>query len=354
MAFAAASSNTGLWQYDVATGQLWATEHCRSMLGLDSHALTPARVLRAVHPDDRRRAAATLRSVMHGSQAVGRGEFRVLHPNGDVRSLAASGHGDLGVDGKPAKISGVIIDITERKMAEAETRQLSQRLLTVQDEERRQIARELHDSTMQHLAAMGLNMMSLKARAASDAKMRKLCDDIGVSLGEASRELRTFSYLLHPPDLEIDGLGPTLRRFVDGFAARTGLKMKVSISPKADELPLQVQRSLLRVAQEALANVHRHASAKQVAVSLKCVADHIHLVVSDDGQGMNGTPAHPLCAPPKVGVGIPGMTARLRQLGGDLHIHSDATGTTLHGVVPMHVNGNAFAAAHHPQMMSKH
>ncbi len=73
---------------------------------------------------------------------------------------------------------------------------------------------------MQHLAAIGLNMMSLKARAASDAKMRKLCEDIGVSFAEASRELRTFSYLLHPPDLEIDGLGPTLRRFADGVAAR--------------------------------------------------------------------------------------------------------------------------------------
>ena len=354
MAFAAASSNTGLWQYDVVTGQLWATEHCRSMLGLNSHSLTPARLLRAVHPDDRRLAAATLRSVMHAGQAIALGEFRILQPNGHVRWLAASGHGDLGGDGKPVKISGVVIDITERKMAETETRQLSQRLLTVQEEERRQIARELHNSTMQHLAAMGLNMMSLKARAASDAKMRKLCEDIGVSLAEASRELRTFSYLLHPPDLEIDGLGPTLRRFADGVAARTGLKMSVSISPRADELSLAVQRSLLRVAQEALANVHRHASATQVAVTLKCIADQIHLVVSDDGKGFNDSRAHPLGAPPKAGVGIPGMTARLRQLGGDLHIHSDATGTTLHGVVPLHVDGNGFAATHHPQMMSKH
>ena len=153
------------------------------------------------------------------------------------------------------------MDITKRKMAENEARQLSERMSTVQDEERQQIAQELHDSTMQHLTAMGLNIMNLKARAVSDAKMRKLCEDIEGSLDEASRELRTFTYLLHPPELEIDGLRSTLHRFVEGFATRTGLKTTLNVSRKADELPLAVQRCLLRVVQEALANVHRHASA---------------------------------------------------------------------------------------------
>ena len=354
MAFAAASSNTGLWQYDVATRQLWATDHCRSMFGLEAGPLTPARFLRTVHPDDRRLAAAAVRSAIHGGGTVGRSEFRVVHRNGQTRWLSASGHVEFDDDGKPVRVSGVVMDITKRKMAENEARQLSQRLSTVQDEERQQIAQELHDSTMQHLAAMGLNMTSLKARAASDAKMRKLCEDIEGSLDEASRELRTFTYLLHPPELEMDGLRSTLRRFVEGFATRTGLKMTLSISRRADDLPLAVQQSLLRVVQEALANVHRHASASQVSVTLKCMTDQIHLMVSDDGDGIEGISKHQSDTSPKLGLGIPGMTERLRQLGGDLEIQTDATGTTLHGVIPAHANGIGFAAATHQELKSKH
>ena len=347
MAFAAASSNTGLWQYDVTAGQLWATEHCRSMFGLGEGSLTPARFLRAVHPDDRRLAAAAMRAAMSGAQAVGPSEFRVVQRNGQTRWLRASGHVELDDDGKPVRVSGVVMDITKRKMAEDEARQLSQRLSTVQDEERQQIAQELHDSTMQHLAAMNLTMMSLKARAASDAKMRKLCEDIEGSLDEASRELRTFTYLLHPPELEMDGLRSTLRRFVEGFATRTGLKTRLDISREADELPLPVQQCLLRVVQEALANVHRHASASQVSVTLKCIADQIHLVVSDDGKGIEGISKQQIGKAPKAGLGIPGMTARFRQLGGDLHIQSDARGTTLHGVIPARANANGIPATHH-------
>jgi PAS domain-containing protein len=101
MAFAAASSNTGLWQYGVATRQLWATDHCRSMFGLDAGPLAPARFLRAVHPDDRRLAAAAVRSAVHGGQTVGRHEFRVVHANGQKRWLSASGHVEFDNDGKP-------------------------------------------------------------------------------------------------------------------------------------------------------------------------------------------------------------------------------------------------------------
>jgi PAS domain S-box-containing protein len=334
MAFAAASSNTGLWQYDVVSRQLWSTDHCRSMFGLQSGPLTPARLLRAAHPHDRQLVAAGIRSVMRGGPAIGRREFRVVDRDGKMRWLLASTHSHLGEDGTPIKVTGVFRDVTERRWAEDEARQLSQRLLTVQDEERRRIALELHDSTMQHLAAVSLNMMNLKARAAFDGKASKLYKDIEASLEEASRELRTFTYLLHPPELETDGLRSTMHRFVEGFAARTGLEVSLSISPRADEFPSDVQRSLLRVVQEALANVRRHASATHAAVTLGCGAGQIDLVVSDDGSGFKPLPTQARCGRPTAGVGIPGMTARLRQLGGELKIHSDATGTTLHGIIP--------------------
>ena len=340
MTFAAASSNTGLWQYDVATRQLWATEHCRSMFGLDSEPLTPLRFLRAVHPDDRRVALAAVRSVLVGQRALSRGEFRVVDRNGQERWLSATGHRHLGNDGKLVTVSGVVMDITKRRIAENEARQLSERLLTVQDEERQQIARELHDSTMQHLTAIGLIMMSLKARVAADAKARRLTDDIEGSLGEASRELRTFTYLLSPPELEMDGLRSTLRRFVDGFARRTGLKTRLSVSRRVDELPMAVQRSLLRVVQEALANVHRHASATEVDITLKEAADRIHLKISDNGKGIKGLSHRETNVAPRAGVGLPGMAARLRKLGGELRIRTGPTGTTLYGVFPAHAYGS--------------
>ena len=120
--------------------------------------------------------------------------------------------------------------------------------------------------------------------------------------------------------------------------------MTLEISREADELPLAVQRSLLRVVQEALANVHRHASASQVSISLKCNAGQIHVLVSDDGKGFEDMPKHQFGKAPKAGLGIPGMTARLRQLGGDLKIQTNATGTTLHGVFPASTNSGGIPA----------
>ena len=112
--------------------------------------------------------------------------------------------------------------------------ELSERLLTLQEDERQRIAAELHDSTAQHLAAIGLNAMNLKARSASDADTQKLWEDVEVSLEEATRELRAFTYLLHPMRLERDGLDATLRRYVEGFAQRTGLSVTVSMSAGID------------------------------------------------------------------------------------------------------------------------
>jgi PAS domain S-box-containing protein len=324
------------------------------MLGLHSGALTPARLLRATHPHDRRLVAAMIRSVMRGEQEFGRKEFRVVDRDREVRWLLASMHSHLREGGKPIKVSGVFRDVTERRLVEDEARQLAKRLLTVQDEERRLIALELHDSTMQHLAAISLNMMSLKARAAFDGKAGKLWEGIEVSVEEASRELRTFTYLLHPPELETDGLRSTMHRFVEGFAARTGLKVSLSVTPRADEFPSDVQQSLLRVMQEGLANVRRHTSAKQAAVTLGCGTDQINLVISDDGHGFKWLPTQPHGPQPAAGVGTSGMTARLRRLGGELKIHSDASGTTLHGIIRFRCTATETPANRLEEVTSEH
>ena len=152
---------------------------------------------------------------------------------------------------------------------------LSERLLHLQEEERQRIAIELHDSTCQHLVAIGLNLMNLRRRFPPAEDAERLLDDIEGSLDEAHRELRVFSYLLHPPYLEKDGLKATLVRFIEGFSRRTGLRSEVAIADAVDDLAILLQRSVLRVIQEALANVHRHADAGQVSVAIAIEDEHV-------------------------------------------------------------------------------
>ena len=342
MTFAVASTNTGLWQYDVPSKELWATEQCHALFGFaPGSPLRVETLLRRVHPDDRAIALGAIRAASAPAELAERCEFRVVRPDGGVLWILASGKTHFDEQGKPVKVSGVFRDVTARKIAEHETEQLARRLSTIQDEERRQIAEELHDSTTQHLVAVGLNMMSLRNRVGEDADNRKLLEEIEGSLDEATKELRTFTYLLHPPQLEKDGLRSALRRYVDGFARRTRLQTRLRIDAKAEELPFSVQRALLRVVQEALANVHRHASASKVSISVKCVADRVHLVVADDGKGASGTAKREPCESFRAGVGIPGMTARLRRAGGDLEIQSGPRGTRLHGVMLVHGNASS-------------
>jgi signal transduction histidine kinase len=228
-------------------------------------------------------------------------------------------------------------DITSLKEAEAALGELGERLLATQEDERQRIAGELHDSTVQHLVAIGLNAMRIKSQAGVAGETLGLLQEIEDLLEEASKELRTFTYLLHPPRLDDDGLQIALRRYVDGFSRRTGIEARLRISRAADTVPTGLRRALFRIVQEGLTSVHRHAAASRVAVELRCITDRLHLVVSDDGKGMGdqlpgGRRAR--CRLPDSGVGLSSIRARLRQFGGDLQMLSGACGTKLHAVVP--------------------
>ena len=258
-----------------------------------------------------------------------RTEFRVVHPNGQLRWYLATAHTELGAQDAPVRISGVFRDVTARRKAEEDAEKLSERLLVLQDEERRRIADELHDSTAQHLTAIGLNLTKLNGGKASEPDRVALLEDIEASLLEASKELRTFTYLLHPPDLEQHGLRRTLARYIEEFGRRAGLKTTLEFDHSLDDLQLPLQLSILRVVQEALANVHRHASASTVSVNVKRVAPkQLNLTISDDGQGTRGTPE-------RIGVGIQSMRARLHQFGGSLEMKATPKGTTVNAVVPI-------------------
>jgi PAS domain S-box-containing protein len=230
--------------------------------------------------------------------------------------------------GRVTGVSKIARDISARKKAEHE------RLLALQDEERRLIANELHDSTAQHLMAIGLNLMRVRADAVGPETLNIL-DEIDGSLEEASKELRTFTYLLHPPELQREGLSATLRRYVEGFGTRTGLKITMKLCRSVDRLSLPLQLALLRIVQEALTNVYRHASATCVSINFRRTGKRLGLVISDDGQGAEETSEHESGKSLRAGIGIPGMIARMQQFGGNLQIDSGPKGTAVHATVPV-------------------
>jgi len=236
--------------------------------------------------------------------------------------------------GKVKCVLGISEDVSEQDKVEQEVRDLSAHMLTLQIEERRRIAHELHDSTGQHLVAASLalnNARSLQARSKPDAdndSLLAMIDDAAQCLSEAQREIQVLSYLLHPPHLRSQGLAEAIEAFASGFARRAGLKVGVDIAPGANDIDDDTAVHLFRVCQEALTNVYRHADARQVKVKLD-VDETIRLTVRDDGIGFDVTAGEIL------GVGLPGMRERMARLGGAVDISSNPAGTVLVANIPL-------------------
>jgi len=215
---------------------------------------------------------------------------------------------------------------------------LGLRLLTIQEEVQQRIASDLHDSTCQHLIAASLGVMRLRLAGNDPDVVEKVYDDIDASIDQALKEIRAFTYLLYPQNLLADGLKRTIEQYAIGFSLRTSLKCKLSIASEIDRLSYEAQRTLLRVIQEALSNVFRHAKATQVTITVESSEAHLRLRVSDDGCGMPFDGARSGLEAASFGVGIPGMRTRVRQLGGTFEIEPSSAaegGTTICAVIPM-------------------
>jgi len=226
----------------------------------------------------------------------------------------------------------IMDQVDERKRAENVQRSLSARLLTLQDEERRKFARELHDSVGQHLAAIKMAVALLDQKIPGNALVHdclKLADD-------AIAETRTISHLLHPPLLDEAGLNSAMRWFVEGFASRSGIQVNIHIQDGIQRYAQTTELVLFRALQEGLTNVHRHAGAKQADVSLTTSRDLVMLTVRDHGHGISLETLQRLReAGTAGGVGLTGMRERLREIGGKLEINSSAQGTEVIVQVPV-------------------
>ena len=255
------------------------------------------------------------------------GPFTAISPTADVVSLQVF----LITVSIPLVLLAALMD--DRRKAQLEADELRGRFDRLQEDERRRIAQELHDSTAQHLVAASLNCMHLKSQV--PAEQQRLADEVLVSLREASTEVRAFSYLLNPPHLEREGLSAVLKVYVPTFERRTGIEASLRICECADDLPLERQHALLRIAQESLGNVHRHARASAVKVVLRCVSGNVHLVIRDNGVGIAPTASERLGERLGFGLGLIGMTTRVSELGGRIEVGSRHGGTTVHVAVPL-------------------
>lgn len=258
------------------------------------------------------------------------GELVHKRKNGDERTVESHWALQKSDSGSPV-ILEINTDITERKQSQESLRQLSSYLMRVQDEERRRIARELHDSTGQKLVALKMNLA-----AATNVKSKKMESDSLAIVDEALNEIRSLAQLLHPPLLDEAGLVSATKWLVEGFAERSGVNIDFNVDSGITRLPDAAELALFRVIQESLNNIHRHSAAKKATVEMRSDGDKIVLQISDNGKGMPPEMMdHSPQARPVIGVGILGMKERLSQLGGTLEIASAKTGTVVKAVVPV-------------------
>ena len=237
--------------------------------------------------------------------------------------------------GRIAGVSAIAHDISDRKRVELDLRKLSARLLKMQDEERRNIARELHDGAIQGLAAAVINLSIVKESVELPPEPSKALEEALKLTGDTVREIRTFSYLLHPPLLDVTGLASALRWYVEGYSRRSGIKVQLDLPENGHQIAKEVELTLFRIVQEALTNIHRHSGGRQAAIRLQWAGEGLTLTVSDDGHGMDSqTLAQVQSEGAALGVGVAGMKERLRQLGGLLEIASSNSGTTVTAALP--------------------
>ena len=218
----------------------------------------------------------------------------------------------------------------------AELQTFSQRLLKIQDGERRRLARDLHDSTGQTLTALKISASLLQEDCKQYPSALRLVSEVVALADQAINEIRTISYLLHPPLLEEAGLRCAAEWYVEGFSKRSGIDVTFDFATQGERLPLEVETALFRILQESLTNVHRHSKAKRASVRYMRHSDKAILEIQDFGCGIAAERLAGLSeVNAETGVGLPGMRERLNELNGWLELESDGHGTTIRAVVPI-------------------
>lgn len=338
LALALESSRTAMFEWDISEKRGAWNPQLANLYGFNPAAgfITEDEWRKLFHPDDVSRLIQETERVFRDQDQF-HFEFRTVRPNGDVRWILSHGRIVRDADGTSVRMIGTHADITERKQFEEaeKIRELSGKLLQAQDMERRRIARELHDSAGQLIAALQMNLIPME----SEAKLTNSSLSEGLQqsldlLQQLSSELRTVSYLLHPPLLDEAGLPSALHWYIEGFAERSRIEVRLEIDPNLGRLSPEMEVTIFRVVQECLTNIHRHSGSKQAEIRLTGSPTDIRLEVRDYGKGLPGaekTGRRPI----RYGVGIQGMRERIRQLNGSFQIVSHDDGTVVSARLPL-------------------
>ena len=330
MSLAADAADLRFWVWEIPSDQVWATRTGRKTLDWPpSRPLTFEQLMERVHADDRESVRRAVQWSLEG-----RGDFeadyRLVVPGLHERWIAARGRCEFDRDGKPLRMRGVSLDITERRQAEETARELSGRLINVQEEERSRLARELHDDVTQRLALLaidagrGEHILPSAAGGKAMGAMRE-------GLIRLSEDVHALSYRLHPTILEDLGLIEALKTECERFGRVASIPVDVKAQEIPEPLPHAVALCLYRITQEALRNVGRHAGASAVQVSLRPLDGGVQLAVRDNGAGFD--PAQQRDRP---SLGHASMRQRIYQLDGELDVESaPGHGTTVVAWVPL-------------------
>lgn len=277
-----------------------------SLVGIDFWFLAPAHSLRIASPTNWSGIAlfAVAAAVIIGTGETARREVKRL------RKAA----GDLG--------EKVRERTSELRSANQSLRELTAQLMNLQDEERRRIARELHDNAGQALAALAMNLTAVsKDLERLTETAGRVADSAGI-VQQMSTDIRTMSYLLHPPLLDEMGLSSALQWYVRGFSERSKIAVELECGDDLDRLPREVETTVFRLVQECLTNIHRHSGSSTADIRVRQKDGQLVVEVSDQGQGIASETLELIESAGTPGVGVRGMRERVRQLGGSFHVSS--------------------------------
>lgn len=315
---AADAASVGLWRLNLATSVYWLTNKTRELFGLAANEeVSFERFLGLIHPDDRELVRRSVETVVE-SRNQGVVEYRVVRSDENVRWMFSRGRVHANPSGEPKYLTGVSVDITERKQAEATLRNLSGRLIAAQEQERSRLARELHDGLSQNLAWLAVELELMGQRPPTDpAEIPRRLQELSAQMKKLSSEVHRISHDLHPAKLTQLGLTTAIAELCQAPSSDHHLLITFDHNAVPRSLPPGVALCLYRVAQESIQNAVRHSAAKNVRVEMTIKANEIYLGVADDGRGFAVESTRTTST-----LGLVSMRERVRLVHGQMGIES--------------------------------
>ena len=327
------ASSMCVWEWHIASDTVTCSSETKQILGATKLPMSLETFYRLIHLDD-------LESVLNAiQQAVAKRvalavEYRLRTADGSIVWVAHHGQIRCDANDRPSVLAGIVQNISARKLAEEERHKLTAKLLHAEEEERRRIARELHDTTAQHLAALKMGFTRILTERGPDPQ--SLQPETLQLLDQAIQEIRTLTYVLHPPLLEEFGLVGALKDFAAGVTRRSGVQVTAGFDGYEGRLSREIELTLFRVVQESISNAIRHSGTKEISIRLARDEQEVRVEIQDFGQGLpTSRPGSDAKLPRNSGVGLAAMQERLTMVGGHLTVESDPEGVTVLASVPL-------------------